>query len=239
MSFINLLPKDYFARKAHRRANMLCLVLFGLVMAGVLGAAFVSDRGLQKTRRVYDRVNESYAEAGKLIGQMQKLEATKQEMFKKASLTTGLLERVPRSYVLAMVTNALPKRASVKELKLSTERRAVVTITKGDDKSRYAKATAERNVQTKQPAQTEVTITVTGMASTDAEVAQFIAAMARCPLIDTVVLIYTQEKEFKDQIVREFKVDMRLKPGAEVVAPDDGENDLARADVTNLRGENR
>src|SRR5438093_1151288 len=40
----SFLPQDYVARRAELRANLLCLGLFGVVMFGVIGAFFVTDR---------------------------------------------------------------------------------------------------------------------------------------------------------------------------------------------------
>lgn len=241
MSFVNLLPKDYVARQAQRRTTLLCLILFAAVMTGVLGAAFVSDRGLQETRQVYERVNNSYVEAAKLIQQMQQLEAVKLQMFKKATLTAGLLERVPRSYLLAMVTNALPPGASLKQLELCTKRREPIVISK-ETKSRYARTAAKRMAESKLAARMGVSIVVTGLAATDKEVAGFIASVARSPLVEPggVDLVYTEEKEFQKVLVREFKVELRLKVDADVLGgPLQGEKTLARAGDGEPAGENR
>jgi hypothetical protein len=67
-------------------------------------------------------------------------------------------------------------------------------------------------------------LTVTGIASTDGEVAGFIAAMAHCPLVATADLVYSQEKkvESDDQkteepvMAREFQVLMHLRADADL-----------------------
>lgn len=214
MSIINLLPDDYLASRARRRATMLCAVLFVLVIAGVLVAAIVSERGYRRTRQVSDRVNESYAEAQKLIGQLQELEVTKQRLVKKATRTAGLLERVPRSYLLAVITQALPEGTSLSRFELEGKRHVVVTA---GPKSRYEAIGATRQKSgSKATSSLDVEITVTGLAATDVEVARFIAAMARCRLMDMVDLVYSQEKTVNDSVVREFQVVLRLKPDADV-----------------------
>lgn len=241
MSFVNLLPEDYVARRAQKRVNLLCLVLFGLVMAGVIGGTIASEQGLDKSREVYDRVNQSYSDASKLIGQVQQLETAKQRMFKKAKLAAGLLERVPRSYLLATVTNALPAGGSLKEFSFSSKRRRTVVVSK-DAQSRFAKTAAQRDpgAGADPSSRLDLSIEVTGLAGTDVEVARFIASMARCPLIQAVELVYSQEKKFQEAVVREFKVNMRLDPNADVLSAEKQRSGaLARADGTGPVGEGK
>jgi hypothetical protein len=62
------------------------------------------------------------------------------------------------------------------------------------------------------------------MAGTDCEVAGFISAMARCPLIATADLVYSQEKKVETAekkseepvLVREFQVSMHLRGDADL-----------------------
>ncbi len=216
MSFVNLLPEDYVSRQARRRANILCGCLFGVVMSGVLAGALVQERSCQRTREVRDRVSQAYAEAGKLINQLQQLESTKQKMLRKAKLTVGLLDRVPKSYLLATITNALPEGSSVVSFELKSRRAGSGTSAKS--KTKFAAASAKRKKSARASAKKrQLTITLTGLAGTDVEVARFIAAMARCPLMQDVELVYTQEKKVQDNLVREFRVVMRLRPDADVL----------------------
>src|ERR1039458_9805842 len=108
MGIINLLPQDYIAGRYRRRANWVCSILFAVVMAGVVGAAFVSDQNRRHTLEVSRRVDGDYAEAAKLIAQMQQLELQKALMLTKAGGSSALMERVPRSFLLGMLTNSLP-----------------------------------------------------------------------------------------------------------------------------------
>ena len=81
---------------------------------------------------------------------------------------------------------------------------------------------------------------VTGLAATDVEVARFIASMARSALVKTVELVYSKEDKFNKAVVREFKVDITLDPGAEVLtAGEQKAESLARAGSTRQAGETR
>ncbi len=208
MSYVNLLPEDYLARQAQKRANRLCAAMFALVVAVILGAALLAEVGHARTREVNERVTQNYQEAGKLIQQMQQLEVAKNEMVGKAKLTAGLLERVPRSYLLATVTNALPEGCSLTKFEMGARRKQVTVITAN------GKGSPKQVSSTSGPMETN--ITVTGLAGTDLEVGRFIAAMARSPLMETVDLVYSQEKKVDAFMVREFQVILSLKTNADV-----------------------
>ncbi len=219
MSIVNQLPEDYVAHQSQKRANLMCLLLFAVVMIGLAAAAVVSERKYRRTREVCERVNQSYDEAAKLIKEMQALDVTRHNMLKKANLTAALLERVPRSYILATITQALPKGASLTKFELSTKHIAdSSTSTSNKPKSKYEAAAAKNKPVPEQTAKkkTKVAITITGLAGTDVEVGRFISAMDRCPLIESVDLVFSQEKKIEDSVVREFEVVLHLKDDADV-----------------------
>ena len=222
MSTINLLPEDYLERRMQKRANTICIVLFLVVMGGIGLAALISDQTSRHTRGVLNRVNASYADAAKLLTQMRQLEASKRQMIAKAKATASLLERVPRSYLLAMVTRALPQEASLikVELKQGKERKA--------KKSKGSKFEAAKNKSKgkapRRPEMPPMVLEATGLAATDMEVGGFIANLKDNPLLNSVDISYSQDKVLNERKkgkpkihVREFKVTMELKPNVDVI----------------------
>ncbi len=232
MSTVNLLPEDYVERRSQQRANVLCLVLFSLVMAGVIGAAVVSEEQVARVRGERDQVNEEYHKAGELIARTQQLETKRKQVIDKAQVAADLLERVPRSFLLASLTNALPEGASLREVMLTTERPKVIrSAPKSKFQSRSANrksAAAKPQKATRQPLR--VDLLITGLAQTDVQVAQFIATIQTSPLIKSVELVYSEEKKVDKVLAREFQVTISLRTNAEVktdqanVASVDGEN---------------
>ncbi len=210
MSTINLLPDDYLKRRAQRRANVMCLVLFVVVMAGVGGAALVSEQSYEHTRTVSRRVDAAYEDAARMIQRMQELERRKGRMLSKAKRTAALMEKVPRSYIIGAITHALPKGASLLKVKMDTR----VIAEAGRSGRRRRRKHPARNVQT----QTEVELRVEGLAWTDVHVARFIANLARDPLIAAVDLIYSEQTEIDDETTtRKFEIRLEMKKGADAV----------------------
>jgi len=215
MSIINLLPEDYLKRRMQQRANVTCSVLFGLVMAGVLGAAFVSDQSIRHTRQVSRRISASYAEAAGRIEQMNQLMTQRQAMLRKAETTASLLERIPRSTVLAVVTNAVPAHMSLTAVNMTTQ----TLITRGEGGKSKGKGKpstdALASLRSENLHETSTIMEATGLAGTDLDVARFIANLAANPLMRSVDLVFSQEELVATVACRKFQVRMELNIQAE------------------------
>ena len=138
MKKVNFLPEDYMEKKAQRRTNVVCLGLFVIVMAGVGSGFVVTER---RQRMVNDRmgtINREMQQASKSLQQLKMLEAKREEMMKKASISASLMEPVPRSLLLATVTNDLPAGVSLTEFKMTSKDVSKQTTT-------YTRASRTRN----------------------------------------------------------------------------------------------
>lgn len=215
MSAINLLPKDYLERRAKRRANALCLGLFVIVMGGVLGGWMVSERNTRRTQEILDRLDNEYAQAARLISQMQCLQQQQRELHRKANMTSSLVERVPRSTVLAAVTNARPENLALLELKLTTENKRPTAKATPKKRTKFAAAAKKRAPQVK--VRQVVKLTITGLAGTDVDVARFMENLANYKLIQSVDLVETKLKEVDEQTVREFEITAKLAPEVDAI----------------------
>lgn len=217
MSIMNLLPDDYIKRRLQRRANILCAALFAVVISGVIGATMVSERSLARTQQILDRVNADYEEAAKLLAQMGQLNVQRQAMLVKAKAADTLQERVPRSFLLGTITNAMTEGMSLTNVQLSdkqvvTRANATPAIAKG---ATLAGAPGQPKPQDLPPSTVEMDIR--GLAGTDVDVARFIATLAMCPLCQSVDLVFSQEKKIDDFMMREFQVRAELKPNIDVI----------------------
>jgi len=237
MSTINLLPSDYIESRCRHRTNVMCLALGVIVITAVAAAGVVSERSSSHTQAVRDRVNAAYADAAKLISQMQLLEVQRTQMLRKAQVTSSLVERVPRSTLLAVLTNALPKNCSLVNLDLDT--RHVITAAKPLTKAKAGSKLTSASRQSIKNQTSRVEIQITGRATTDVDVARFIANLLGSPLMSSVDLVYSEEKLIDKVPVREFQIRLELKANADAIdvlnrpGPEDAEtSEQARANTT-------
>ena len=229
MSNASFLPEDYLAQKAERRSNIICLVLFGVVMTAVVGAFFVTNRSARMEKEQNAAVNISYQQAAPQIEDFKQLEQQKAEMLNKAELASALVERVPRSILLAELINRMPERLSLLEFELKSEKVKAATSTGSKTvrgSSGSLKSSAPERAKTKQEASDEppkiepprykAAITMKGVAPTDVELANFMAALNSYSLLRDVALEYSEQKEIEGRSLREFKITMSLDPTADV-----------------------
>ena len=64
----------------------------------------------------------------------------------------------------------------------------------------------------------DVTLTLTGTAPTDADVASYMTVLQKSPLLAGVALLYSEEykKNKEDPVLRRFNVEMHLNPDADL-----------------------
>ncbi len=217
MRVMNFLPADYTERRGRRRANMVCMILAGaglLVLGTVVALSMLGAMGVASLRRV---VEQQYEAVGQQIEQLKALESRKDGLVHKVELSADLLERVPRSQVLARLTNALPAETSIQVLVMNTVEAEVplseMKAPGGGD--RQTPADSGRGASKKKRAEKvkrqEVQFRLSGLAKTDVEVAEYIARLTADPLFEEVNLRFSEEFPYEEGVVmRRFELTFRL-----------------------------
>ncbi len=229
MSNINFVPDDYVQSNESRRANLMCLVLFSVVMAG-LGGSFMTIKIRQRACSAQEAlVSAKLAKMEESIRKFEELQTRRKEMMRTALTTAELLEPVPRSVLLASLTNNLPAGVSLVKLNLIQKeplKAAVqrVTRTKYDmAQGREAVLDAMGNSPEKS---LEIQISIEGMAPSDLQVSQYMEDLGNSMLVDDVALVESTEKKAEGTVVRYFRLTARL--GNEV--------HLTKEDIDAIRG---
>ncbi len=110
MSNTSFLPEDYLDQKADRRTNVVSLTLFGIVMVAVFAAFLFTNQQWTQVKAAQASINSQYQDAAAQIERLNELERQKNQMLNKAELAAALVERVPRSILLAELINRMPPR---------------------------------------------------------------------------------------------------------------------------------
>jgi len=231
---INFVPDDYTQSNESRRTNLIYLVLFAVVMMA-LGGSFVSIKIRQRACRISEElVNARMTEIQEAIKQFEELQSKKREMMKTALTTAELLEPVPRSILLASLTNNLPQGVSLSEVsmiqKLSKQCAAAVKTSKYQ--AAQAQKTASQSNGSQQTAQSqrnepenpekllETHINIGGIAPSDLQVASYIEQLSNSSLLDDVALIESKEYKLQDSTVRQFKLSAMLRKNIHLTKED-------------------
>ncbi len=225
MKDASFLPEDYLAKLAERRTNLISLTLFVVVMAAVFGAFLVTNRQASQVRQAQAAINQQYKDAALKIDELNELEEQRDRMLHKAELATALVERVPRSILLAELINRMPSRLSLQEFELKS-----TPIKPAPAKpATGAQSLRDRNQPQRVPTREEametrvieaprymIEIIMVGVAPTDLEVSRFITELNSYPLLRDVTLKYSVQAEINEQTLREFRVEMKLAEGADI-----------------------
>lgn len=230
---LSFLPDDYLERKARRRANLVCAVLFCAFVVGVGVAGYLQARERSALAEREAAVDSAYNQAAMRIQQVQQMQEKQKRMAHQAELTASLLEKVPRSYLLAEFTNALPAGVSLLDFSLSSTVRQPPAppagATRFEQKQAQIKATAA--APEVQPKVYDVRLQLTGIAYTNAQVAQYIAKLAESKLLKDVQLVLVEEFNQQDRKLRKFQLDMRLNGNA-AIRPDRNDTRTTAVEVT-------
>ncbi|MHC4552231.1 MAG: PilN domain-containing protein [Planctomycetota bacterium] len=233
MSTINFVPNDYVEQRQSSRANFLYLML----LAAMLGAIGITFGFIKMRQRSVDAeltdLNARMVEANQQIAQLEQLKAKSKTMMKTMVMTAELLEPVPRSVLLASLTNNLPAGVSLVELDVETKETKVASPkpkapAKAKGSQYNAKAAAAKTAAEPQRPEikSETNLEMKGIAPSDIQVASFIARLSSSILLDQVELVDSREHEIDGIKFREFRLKAQLKSNLT----------LSKEDINNIRG---
>lgn len=228
---LSFLPDDYLERKAQRRTNAICAGLFLVVMVAI-GAAFTfSERSNRDVDKSYDFKLKEFTAEAKRIEQAEQMQEKQRTMARQAELAASLLEKVPRSFILAEITNAMPPGVSLIEFTLESKRRnppppsasrgPAFEQRKASDIVKKATADANANAPSAEVKVYDVMMRIVGIAQTDVQVAALIRKLSQSKMLKDVNLVITDVYEKTDgEPLRTFTIECGLDPNAEVQQTD-------------------
>lgn len=218
---INFVPDDYVQSNESRRTNLMYLVLLVVVMVA-LGGSFVTIKIRQRAFQAKENlVNEKITHVKQAIEQYEQLQAKRKEMMKAALTTAQLIEPVPRSVLLASLTNNLP--AGVSLLQLYVKQQEPKQVSPPEPANKYQAAHADKTpiqeqLSTEQLLETHIDIT--GMAPSDLQVAAYIERLSDANLLQNVALVESKEYKIDDTTFRQFKLTAMLRKNVHLTKND-------------------
>lgn len=229
----SFLPEDFVVETRERRTGVLAAVLFPVMIVAVFAAFLVTNRQWNEVRAAQAAVDLETERVAREISEMKSLEKIRAQMNAKADLARGLLEPVPRSVLLAVLTNTMPRNVTLTSFELRTEEiKPAKTDAKADAKARAA-ADAKTRAAAKQragaaPAETppepvrrRTHLVLVGLAPSLLEVGRWMTALERVPVFSAVRLELMEEKQLDGLKLSEFRIAIRIEPEADLRAWDE------------------
>ncbi len=221
---INFVPDDYAQSNESRRTNFIYIILFGVVMVA-LGGSFVSIKIRQRACYASEEaINSRMTEIKESINQFEELQARKRDMMKTAITTYELLEPVPRSILLASLTNNLPEGVSLSNVDLIQKQIRQNSTAPTKSKFQSAQGQTTQAGQSHGPENPEklleTHIDIGGLAPSDLQVASYIEQLSNSSLLDNVALIESKEYKIEDTTLRQFKLSAMLRKDVHLTKED-------------------
>jgi Tfp pilus assembly protein PilN len=230
----SFLPEDYVARKAEMRANFIAVFLFSIVMFLVISAFFVTHRRWSSIRVEQVAINDEYAQEKKKIEQLEVLDRERGRMLAKAEVTTALLEKIPRSVLMAELTAKVPGNITVEEMELTSKRidpnkevrpadekpkaQPVKTLApKAKAGSKPAEPKPEEKPEVKAP-RFESVVRIAGLSAVYNDITDYAAVLQASPLLEKVELVFIKESKVQDRQLHKFEITAMLRGNADARA---------------------
>jgi Tfp pilus assembly protein PilN len=213
---INFVPDDYVQSSESQRTNLMYLVLLAVVMVA-LGGLFITIRIRQRILcNEVANINAEMTREGEDLKKLGELQTKQKEMMKTALTTSQLLEPVPKSVLLASLTNNLPAGVSLlrlymiqKEIKQTAPTPAQANKYQAAQVNPSKIESPQRAYLTEKPIET--LIDISGIAPSDLQVADYIERLSNSSLLATVALVESTEHKVEDTTFRQFKLTAVLR----------------------------
>ena len=221
---INFVPDDYVQSGESRRTNLVCLVLVVLVMTA-LGGSFVTIKIRQRACRAREGlINTRMARLQESIKQFEELQTRRKAMMKTALTTAELIEPVPRSVLLAALTNNLPPGVSLLQLSLIQKepknKPGSTPAATSKYKAAQARKTSESEARLLREKSLEMHIDIGGIAPSDLQVAAYLERLGSSTLLDRVALVESKEHTVEDTTFRQFKLKAMVRREVHLTSDD-------------------
>jgi Tfp pilus assembly protein PilN len=226
---LSFLPDDYLDRKARRRANVLCALGAIAVLSVAVSVFWYTEKLSAAVEKRFAEVDKQYGDAAARIEKVNQMRNQQQQVVRRAELAASLVEKVPRSNVLAEFTNSLPQGLSLLNITMESREKAGAAVSAMTAFEAKRAALEGRSVSAPITAKVyDVFLKIEGVAATDVQVAQFITRLNRSTLFKDVNLVVSEEYKAPTQsangkpqdadVMRKFQIELMLNPNAEVMS---------------------
>ncbi|MCH2138928.1 MAG: PilN domain-containing protein [Phycisphaerales bacterium] len=200
----DFLPSEYVEHRVDRRTNALGMALFLIVVAGV-GCAFAWKQWQwSKVAQLQTQVEAQWIKAGEQVEAISALEARQATIHERAQIAASLVERLPRSTILAEFINRMPAGLGLIEIELHS-RALAPPATVMEQAGRSLRA-PDTEAPASGPPRHVTDVSMLGFAPTDLQVSAFLAQLNAHAMLQDVVLQFSEETEMAGQTVRQFRV---------------------------------
>jgi len=200
MNSIDFLPERIRRQRASRARHIRQGYLLALLAAGLAGLGLVRAHGIRQARAELGLLRGRAANAQSQLAMRRSLEAELKDLLIKKRIDERLGSRANVLAVLSELQEVLPPSMSLTGLDVET-----VSVRVKPAAQPAGQRGAIAGVHQTARDESRVRVTLTGLAPTDVDVANFIGQLSASPLFEDVSMSYARNVEFRGRSAREFK----------------------------------
>jgi Tfp pilus assembly protein PilN len=218
---LSFLPDGYQHRRSRRRTMVAGVTGLVVVVSVIATAIVVAERSLRQVEQQDAEVSRTFDDATQRVESFRQQRQEQLAFVQRAELAAALTGGVPRSNILAELTNALPSGASLLEVSLEPRMRQEAASA-GSTAFEMKKAALQARRASENPgladlAAHEDMLKVSGLAQTDAQVSQYLTQLSHSKLFRDVSLLISETQAASGQagaIMRRFQIQLTVNPSA-------------------------
>jgi len=203
MEEIDFLPDRIKAQRSRRHRLAVQGYLMAICLAGLVALAYVFHVRVETARGELSMLEGREAAMKQQLAIKESLERELADLMIKRRIEERLGRRVGTLDVLVELQRVMPKSMALTRLNMETVEVAVPVRAVGENRSNRPVADG---AATKQQVVKRVRLTLTGMAPTDVDVANFIGQLAGSRLFEDVNMGYARNVTFRSRGARQFQV---------------------------------
>jgi Tfp pilus assembly protein PilN len=203
MNRIDFLPKRIRLRRVHRRRLKLQAILSAVILVALVLLGFVRQGKISRAQAELRMFDERTTTLQDQLATKQSLESQRDELLIKQRIENNIGSHVTPVDVLSELNKLLPETMVLTGLELETlelQPEEAKTVNAGP-----RPVAVERTHVSGRECEKRIRLSITGLALSDVDVANFIGQLSASPLFEEVTMGYAKDYEFRGRNVRQFQ----------------------------------
>ena len=217
---IDFLPDSYRQSQQRRKKTLwrraVLFVVLAIIVAGTLHQRQSQKQVLQQRNRLQLQAELAWQQ----LDDPAALRAEIATLETQANVRTMLRMRTSQTRVLAVISACLPTYTSLTELQIGPQKVAAASSAvpkrgraagKKAPEETVSPTTADWKRLQKESAETELVVSLEGMAPNDLAISQFLEALKQSRSFSEVRLLYTDRHEYRETAMRAFGMQLKVR----------------------------
>ena len=204
MQNVDFLPERIRAQRRRSRRVAKHTYMLTICLAGLTILGFLRNGQIQTVRAEEGQLGAQESDIDLQLARRDSLEREKAELYVIQKIDGQLGSRLSAFMLLSELQGLLPESVVLTQLSVETMDVLVASGGTKANRARGVRTAAARSGGTDATVK-RLRLTLTGLATKDVDVANFIGQVSACPLFEDVNMSYSRDVKIEDRTARQFQ----------------------------------